>query len=234
MAFNFVPAGTILPFGGASAPSGWLLCDGSAVSRTTYAALFANISTAWGYGDNSTTFNLPDMRGRFPRGRDAGIARDPDRASRTAANTGGNTGDAVGSVQVEATKKNSLALSGNVSGGTASLTGTTTFAAHGHGHGTGSIGAALGGYDAGRFDYRNMSGVPSWAATRYVTSVTVTNGGYNAFTEAIPLVGSLDGSTASGSVGISSTAASNGTLAVGAGDNETRPLNANVNFIIKI
>lgn len=103
MAFSFVPAGTILPFGGATAPSGWLLCDGSAVSRTTYAALFANISTAWGYGDNSTTFNLPDMRGRFPRGRDAGIARDPDRASRTAANTGGNTGDNVGSVQSDKT-----------------------------------------------------------------------------------------------------------------------------------
>lgn len=102
MAFNFVPAGTILPFGGATAPAGWLLCDGSAVSRTTYAALFSSISTAWGYGDNSTTFNLPDMRGRFPRGRDAGVARDPDRVSRTAANTGGNTGDAVGSVQSDA------------------------------------------------------------------------------------------------------------------------------------
>lgn len=95
----FVPPGVMMQYGGATAPTGWLLCDGSAVSRSTYAYLYTAIGTAWGYGDNSTTFNLPDMRGRFPRGRDGGIGNDPDRASRTAANTGGNTGDNVGSVQ---------------------------------------------------------------------------------------------------------------------------------------
>jgi microcystin-dependent protein len=47
-----------------SAPSGWLLCDGTAVSRTTYSALFTAISTAYGVGDGSTTFNVPDFRGR--------------------------------------------------------------------------------------------------------------------------------------------------------------------------
>jgi microcystin-dependent protein len=99
MAFNFVPTGTLLSFAANTAPSGWLICDGSAVSRTSFAALYAVIGVSWGYGDNSTTFNLPDLRGRFPRGRDTGIARDPDRASRIAANTGGNTGDNVGSVQ---------------------------------------------------------------------------------------------------------------------------------------
>lgn len=51
-------------FAGTSAPTGWLLCDGTAVSRTTYAALFAVISTVYGVGDGSTTFNLPDGRGR--------------------------------------------------------------------------------------------------------------------------------------------------------------------------
>ena len=55
-------------YGGATAPSGWLLCDGTAVSRTTYAALFAVISTTFGTGDGSTTFNVPDMRGVFPKG----------------------------------------------------------------------------------------------------------------------------------------------------------------------
>lgn len=64
------PAGVVLPFAGSAAPSGWLLCAGQAVSRTTYAALFASVGTAYGVGDGSTTFNLPDLRGRVPGGKD--------------------------------------------------------------------------------------------------------------------------------------------------------------------
>jgi microcystin-dependent protein len=64
-----VPAGGILAYGAAAAPSGFLLCDGSAVSRATYAALFAIIGTTFGAGDGSSTFNLPDMRGKFPIGK---------------------------------------------------------------------------------------------------------------------------------------------------------------------
>jgi microcystin-dependent protein len=55
-------------FGGPSIPSGWLVCDGSAVSRTTYSALYAAIGTYWGVGDNISTFNLPDFRGRSALG----------------------------------------------------------------------------------------------------------------------------------------------------------------------
>lgn len=62
------PIGTILAFGGATAPSGWLLCQGQAVSRTTYSELFAIIGTAFGAGDGSTTFNLPDLREAVPKG----------------------------------------------------------------------------------------------------------------------------------------------------------------------
>ncbi|NBO26841.1 MAG: tail fiber protein [Actinobacteria bacterium] len=70
MAFlNIAPTGTVLPFAGSTAPEGWLLCDGSAINRTTYATLFAVTSTTYGTGDGSTTFNLPDMRGVFPRGQ---------------------------------------------------------------------------------------------------------------------------------------------------------------------
>lgn len=58
------PIGTIVAYGKASAPSGWLNCDGSAVSRTTYSALFSAIGTTYGTGDGSTTFNLPDLQGR--------------------------------------------------------------------------------------------------------------------------------------------------------------------------
>lgn len=95
----FGPPGIISAYGAHTAPTGWLLCDGSAVSRTTYAALFAIIGTNFGNGDASTTFNVPDLRGRFLRGRDAGTARDPDAAGRTTMATGGNSGDNVGSIQ---------------------------------------------------------------------------------------------------------------------------------------
>ena len=66
-----VPTGTVLAFAGSSAPSGFLLCDGRAVSRTTYTSLFSVIGTTYGSGDGSTTFNLPDMRGRVAVGSDA-------------------------------------------------------------------------------------------------------------------------------------------------------------------
>jgi microcystin-dependent protein len=64
--------GKIAMHGGATAPAGWLLCDGSAVSRQTYAGLFAVLGTTWGAGDGSTTFNLPDIRGRAPIGAGQG------------------------------------------------------------------------------------------------------------------------------------------------------------------
>ena len=61
-------------FAGATAPSGWLICDGSAISRTTYSTLYAVIGTTYGSGDGSTTFNLPDLRGRVAVGVGNGTA----------------------------------------------------------------------------------------------------------------------------------------------------------------
>jgi len=63
------PTGTVIMWPTATAPSGYLLCDGSAVSRTTYAALYALIGTTYGTGDGSTTFNLPDLQGRVAVGK---------------------------------------------------------------------------------------------------------------------------------------------------------------------
>ena len=63
-----VPAGTMQMFAGNTIPAGWLLCDGSAVSRTNYAKLFSAIGTTWGAGDGLTTFNLPNTIGRFAEG----------------------------------------------------------------------------------------------------------------------------------------------------------------------
>jgi microcystin-dependent protein len=91
-------------------PTGYLECNGAAVSRTAYADLFAVIGVAHGYGDNSTTFNLPDYRGMFLRGWDHNRALDPDRSSRTAMATGGLTGDHVGSVQADEFKAHTHAV----------------------------------------------------------------------------------------------------------------------------
>jgi len=68
----YVATGTVVDFAGSTAPTGWLLCDGSEVSRTTYAALFAVIGTTYGSGDGSTTFNLPDARGKATVGYKSG------------------------------------------------------------------------------------------------------------------------------------------------------------------
>lgn len=70
-----VPVGTILATGRSSAPDGYLLCNGAAVSRTTYKALFEAIGTTYGSGNGSTTFNLPDLRGRVPVGVDGTAGR---------------------------------------------------------------------------------------------------------------------------------------------------------------
>jgi microcystin-dependent protein len=104
------PAGAITMYGGAAAPTGYLICDGSARNRTTFAPLFAAIGTAFGVGDGSTTFNIPDLRGIFPRGVNAGSGNDPNAGSRTATN-GGNSGDNVGSFQTDATAVNGLSAS---------------------------------------------------------------------------------------------------------------------------
>lgn len=84
-----VPTGTFLAYGGSSAPTGYLLCFGQAVSRSTYSDLFAVLSTAYGVGDGSSTFNLPDYRGRIPVGADAmgGTAANRSQKSTTISTT---------------------------------------------------------------------------------------------------------------------------------------------------
>ena len=86
---NAAPSGEIAFFARNSAPTGWLKANGAAVSRTTYAALFAAIGTTFGAGDGSTTFNLPDLRGEFVRCWDDGRGIDTGRAF------GAHQGDAI-------------------------------------------------------------------------------------------------------------------------------------------
>jgi microcystin-dependent protein len=103
--------GSVVAFATDIDPAGFILCDGSAVSRIEYAELFAVIGTRHGSGDGSTTFNLPDMRGKFIRGWDNGAGNDPNSGSRTAPVTGAATADNVGSTQGDATAVNSLSMS---------------------------------------------------------------------------------------------------------------------------
>ena len=87
-----IQAGAIITWAGAAAPDGWKLCDGAAISRTDFEDLFTVLGETFGAGDGSTTFNLPDLRGRFPLGLD---------------NMGGNSADSV-----TATKADELAGKG--------------------------------------------------------------------------------------------------------------------------
>jgi len=94
-----VPTGTgMLWYGSSDPPSGWLLCDGSAVSRTTYADLFAVLGTTWGVGDGSTTFNLPHTLGASPLG--AGTGKAADATAHTFATWGGTETHTLTSAQM--------------------------------------------------------------------------------------------------------------------------------------
>ena len=93
------PAASMMVFAGASAPSGWLLCFGQAISRTTYATLFSAVSTTYGIGDGSTTFNLPDMRGRVAAGADNMGGSAAGRLTSTTMSPDGNTLSATGGTQ---------------------------------------------------------------------------------------------------------------------------------------
>jgi len=88
-----MPSGVVMPYAGSSAPTGFLLCDGSAISRSTYSDLFSAISTTYGTGDGSSTFNIPDLRGRVVAGQDD---MGGSSANRLTDQTGGLNGDTLG------------------------------------------------------------------------------------------------------------------------------------------
>ena len=140
-----VPTGAIFSFPVQTPPSGYLVCDGSAINRTTYDDLFAILGTNYGAGNGSTTFNLPDYRGQFLRGHDNGVGNDPDAATRQDRGDG-TTGDNVGTrqnhemeshlhqIDAPVTASN---VSGNHSHSTSSVNANTN-AAGNHNHTTSS------------------------------------------------------------------------------------------------
>lgn len=158
---SYVPTGSVTAYAGTAAPTGWLICDGAAVSRSTYAALFAVLGTAYGSGNGTTTFNLPDLRGRAVFGKDdmGGTA-----ASRITSAGSGITGTTLGA-----------------NGGAETVTLTTAqIPAHNH-----TVNATLNtSVNSGAHAYAsNLSG-----ATGTATDVTTNTGGGGAHQNMPPAI----------------------------------------------
>jgi microcystin-dependent protein len=134
-----VPSGALTPFAGSTAPSGWLLCQGQAVSRATYANLFSAISTTYGTGDGSTTFNVPDMRGNVPAGYKAG-----DANFGTMGQTGGSTDIMAHSHGVYDPGHSHYAGQDIVF-----ITGSSTIALYGHGESGATNQVTFGNFNTG-------------------------------------------------------------------------------------
>lgn len=146
MTFVQVPTGSMLDYAGTTAPMGFLLCAGQAISRTTYAGLFAKIGTNYGAGDGSTTFNVPDYRGRVHAVLDNLGGTDAGRLA--AANTLGGSGGA----ETHALSTAELAVHSHAN--------TASQASHAHGGATGADGAHTHG--------------PGVAGRSFVTATTST------------------------------------------------------------
>lgn len=262
VAASLTPAGSVIAFAGATAPSGYLTCDGSAVSRATYANLFAAIGTVNGAGDASTTFNLPDLRGRFLRGFSNQASTDVDRATRTAAVAGTFT---VGSGSTNGTSTITVGSTANLAPGMgitgtnipassvvrAILTSTTfTLGNLANSANVNATGTSSGiTFTVNNSPSGNYTGSVQNDATKLpTTAFTMTTGTESAdHTHLAPALGignaAYDGSgrVAGAGGGTLISPASGGRSAAhthsasswGGGDSETRPLNAYVLYCIK-
>ena len=128
--FARVPPGMVMHFAGADAPSGWLVCDGREISRSTYAELFSAIGTLYGAGNTTTTFNLPDLRDEFIRGKgdenDVGDKQADQIKSHTHAGGSASAGahTHTGSVNVNSAGAHSHSVSGTAASSTHSHSGS--------------------------------------------------------------------------------------------------------------
>lgn len=167
---NGMPPGSIAPFAGAvsAIPAGYLYCDGSSYSSTgTYGKLYQSIGYSW--GNDGGKFRVPDLRGRFVRGVDDTAGFDENKSTRTAAYAGGNTGNAVGSVQTESDKSHNHAASASTDG---NHTHTTQDMYHDDGFGGGD------GADGDGTGKKNIAETTTSAGT-HTHALTVTNSGGN-------------------------------------------------------
>jgi microcystin-dependent protein len=128
-----LPSGIINPFAGITAPDGWLLCYGQAISRTVYSDLFIALSTTYGVGDGSTTFNIPDMRGRVVAGEDDMGGTAANRLTSAVSGVAGTTLGAVGGSQLvqQHSHANTVAITGGAH--THQINGGSVYSAGGTG-----------------------------------------------------------------------------------------------------
>ena len=181
-AVNAVPLGTVSGFAGSTAPSGWQLCYGQAISRTQYAGLFAVTSTTYGSGDGSTTFNVPDLRGRVVAGLDNMGGTDAARLS--TANTLGTT---TGAETVTLTSAQS-GVPAHSHANTVTNNAVTTDNPGNHTHNTpypvgwggGSYGTALSGSISADYSTTSANGGHTHSVTSNVTISNVNNTAANA------------------------------------------------------
>lgn len=159
------PVGALMGWSAATAdPSDtdWLIADGRAISRTTYATYFALVSTTYGAGDGSTTFNIPDLRARVPIGANNASLPNAKNASYSTRNAGGTGGE-----ESHALATNELP----------SHTHTVTDAGHYHGSNSGSYATTTAGSDAGTTGTNYRSEANTASAT---TGITIGNTGSGA------------------------------------------------------
>ena len=158
-----IPTATIVPWTSASVPSGFLECNGAAVSRSTYAALFAIVSTTYGTGDGSTTFNIPDLQDNAAIGKSGTKAL----ASTGGANTIASTGNVGGSTGAHALTTPEMASHSHPSGGgTRSQPGNL----NNSGPGVGANTSNTGGTGSDATHSHNMSATFTGDATSVVQS----------------------------------------------------------------
>lgn len=195
---TMTPSGVIVPFAGSNAPSGWLLCAGQAVSRTQYAGLFLTISTTYGVGDGSTTFNLPDLRGRTIAGLDnmGGSA-----ASRLTAGVSGINATTLGAVGGDErvhqhSHSNTASFSGSFSGNTGTTGGMNANNPHTHSQ-VYNGSPSGGGLDGSKFAYGTVSDL-SWRSVS-ISSTDIAHG--HSFTPSGSISGSVTMSNANAGSG---------------------------------
>ena len=211
------PPGAVMAFARNSAPDGWLKANGAAVSRSTYAALFAAIGTTFGSGNGSTTFNLPDLRGEFVRG--------------WADNRSVDTGRAFGSAQADEFEEHNHTASTNSTGAHTHTITVNSGGSHSHSASTGSAGAHTHDLAAG---IRNTSliAVGTGGTPRYVGNSEIgatASSGAHSHTVSVDSAGAHAHTASSASAGAHSH-----TVTVGdSGGGETRPRNIALLYCIK-
>lgn len=127
--YAFIPVGAVIPFAGSTAPNGFLLCFGQAISRTTYVALWTLLSTTYGSGDGVNTFNVPDLRGRVVAGLDNMGGTGASRLTGTTITGGGDNLGEVGGSQTHTLASGELAQHSHTLN---SHTHNTVMGTHGH------------------------------------------------------------------------------------------------------